>query len=214
MKFVLFAEGHTEKKALPDFFKRWLDPQLPLPIGIKVVRFEGWNDYYAEIATKVRLNLSGKAGADVVAAIGLLDLYGPTFYPSDKSTALERYSWAKQHIEERVNHPRFRQHFAIHETEAWLLSDLSDASPLPRAVKAALPGRCGKPETVNFDEPPARLLDRLYGEKLRRKYKKVTDGANLFQGLSPEVARTKCPHLRLLLEDMLALAKAASETSL
>lgn len=42
MKIVLFVEGHTEKKSLPDFFKRWLDPQLPERIGIKVVRFEGW----------------------------------------------------------------------------------------------------------------------------------------------------------------------------
>lgn len=70
MKIVLFVEGHTEKLALPSFFKRWLDPQLPQPIGIKTVRFEGWRDYYDEIGKKVSLNLSGKAGADVVGAIG------------------------------------------------------------------------------------------------------------------------------------------------
>jgi hypothetical protein len=28
MKFVLFVEGYTEKKALPEFLKRWLDPRL------------------------------------------------------------------------------------------------------------------------------------------------------------------------------------------
>jgi hypothetical protein len=153
----------------------------------------------------VASRVSGKTGADVVAAIGLIDLYGPTFYPPDKSTALERYLWAKDHIEKKVDHPSFRQHFAMHETEAWLLSD---PSILPQKVSAALPGRCAQPETVNFDEPPAKLLERLYRDKLKRGYKKVTDGANLFQILSPDVAGAKCPHLRLLLEEMLALTQA------
>lgn len=139
MKIVLFVEGHTEKLSLPSFFKRWLDPQLPQPIGIKVVRFEGWRDYYDEIGKKVRLNLSGRTGADVVGAIGLLDLYGPTFYPKEVVGAVDRYAWAKAHIEQKVDHPRFHQHFAVHETEAWLLSD---PKILPKEVRTALPGRC------------------------------------------------------------------------
>lgn len=179
MKIVLFVEGHTEKKALPEFFKRWLDPRLSEPVGIKVVRFEGWRDYDSEIATKVRLHLSGKTGVDVVAAIGLLDLYGPLFYPRGVSEPAERYVWAKEHFEARVNEPRFRQHFAVHETEAWLLSD---RRLFPPEVAAALPGKCARPETVNFDEPPAKLLGRLYREKLRTTYKKTIDGANRFAG--------------------------------
>lgn len=201
MKLVLFVEGYTEK-ALPNFFKRWLDPQLAQPIGIKVVRFEGWRNYVDEIAKKVELNLSGKSGADVVGAIGLLDLYGPTFYPAHL-VAEERYAWAKDYLESKVGHPLFRQHFAVHETEAWLLAE---PALLPRAVSAALPGRCAKPETVNFNEPPGKLLERLYREKLQRNYKKVTDGANFFQKLSPDAARAKCPYLGQLLADMHALA--------
>lgn len=203
MKIVLFVEGHTERKALAPFLKRWLDPQLPQPMGIKVVRFEGWRDYYGEIDKKVQLNLSGKSGQKVVGAIGLLDLYGPTFYPSDVKTVEERYEWGKAHIEKRVDHSRFRQHFAVHETEAWLLSD---PLLLPKKVSAALPSKASAPETVNFDQPPAKLLGRLYGEKLRRTYKKVTDGANLFRQLDPNVASRKCPHLKRVLTDMLALA--------
>lgn len=208
MKLVLFVEGHTEKKALPDFFKRWLDPQLPRPIGIAVVRFEGWHDYVDDIAKKVELHLGGKTGADKVGAIGLLDLYGPTFYPSHAVSVAERYAWAKQHLEKDVKHPRFRQHFAVHETEAWLLSQ---PTLLPAAIGAALPGRCAQPETVNFHEPPAKLLDRLYREKQRTGYKKVTDGANLFRGLAPAVARERCPYLGRLLDDMLTLAREGGQ---
>ncbi|MEN6436959.1 MAG: TOPRIM nucleotidyl transferase/hydrolase domain-containing protein, partial [Syntrophobacter sp.] len=39
MKFILLVEGHTEKIALPDFFKRWLDPRLKQRVGIQFVRF-------------------------------------------------------------------------------------------------------------------------------------------------------------------------------
>lgn len=203
MKFVLFVEGHTERKVLPQFLKRWLDPRLPTRTGIKTVRFEGWHHYRDEIGKKVSLNLGGKSGADVIAGIGLLDLYGPTFYPASKVSAADRFHWAKSEIEREVNHPRFRQHFAVHETEAWLLSD---PAVLPNDVRRALPGASVPPEQVDFGEPPAKLLDRLYRKRLSRPYRKIVDGANLFAHLDPERAVKKCPYLKLLLDDMLHLA--------
>jgi hypothetical protein len=63
---------------------------------------------------------------------------------------------------------------------------------------------------VNFDEPPGKLLGRLYQENLGRGYKKVIDGTNLFQALSPDRAYAKCPALKALLDDMLSLAKHAA----
>ena len=78
---------------------------------------------------------------------------------------------------------------------------------LPRAVREVLPAT--PPEKVNFNEPPAKLLDRLYTSKLSRRYKKTTDGTNLFRALDPAVAYAKCPNLKLLLDDMLQLAQAA-----
>ena len=135
MKFVLFVEGATERKGLPEFLKRWLDPRLPAPIGIKPVKFQGSPVYYEEIATRVDLALSGKGGADVVAAIGLLDLYGLSFCPADRKTVEARKAWAKEHLEKRVGNPRFRQHFAIHETEAWLLAH-------PRTCRRRYRKRC------------------------------------------------------------------------
>lgn len=203
MKFVLFVEGKTEKIALRDFIKRWLDPRLPEPVGIRIVRFDGWRDYEKDIPKKVFLNLSGKAGADVIAAIGLLDLYGPTFYPGGTSTVAQRHDWAKRELERSVGHARFRQHFAVHEIEAWLLAD---PTIFPPQVGKALPGNCDQPETVNFRDPPAQLLERLYRARLNTAYKKVTDGANLFRALDPAIAYGKCPYLQRLLDDMLMLA--------
>jgi Domain of unknown function (DUF4276) len=204
MKFVLFVEGHTERLAVPQFLKRWLDPRLARPVGIKPVRFEGWKEYVKDIPKKVALHLSGTAGADVVACIGLLDLYGPTFYPERMVDAAARLAWAKDDLEKRVDNPRFRQYFAVHELEAWLL-----AAPavLPRELRNSLPK--SPPETVNFLEPPARLLDRLYLSRLDRRYRKTIDGTNLFRALDPAVAYAKCPNLKLLLDDMLRIGTEA-----
>jgi hypothetical protein len=58
MKFVVFAEGYTEKKALPGFLKRWLDPRLSQPVGIKIVRFDGWSDYVRGTPKKANLYLT------------------------------------------------------------------------------------------------------------------------------------------------------------
>lgn len=203
MRIALFVEGHTERKVLPAFLKRWLDPRLPQPVGIDVIRFEGWQHYRREIATKVRLQLSGKTAGKTLAAFGLLDLYGPTFYPADRLAAEDRYKWAKQHLEKVVGHPRFRQHFAVHELEAWLLAQPQSLRP---EISKALPAAIQRPETVDFDEPPKKLLSRLYRDKLKRAYAELIDGATLFSKLDPETAASKCPYLRLLLEDLLQLA--------
>ncbi len=168
MKFVLFVEGPTDASVLSPFLRRWLDPRLPVPrrVSIRIVKFNGWPDYERGIAKKVALNLSGKTGEDVIAAIGLLDLYGPTFYPPSLTRAPERYNWGKKHLEELVNHQNFRQHFAVHELEAWLLSS---REIFPVAVQTALPNR--PPEEVNFDEHPARLLAKLYKQRVKSNYR-------------------------------------------
>jgi hypothetical protein len=102
MKFVLFVEGYTEDKALPKFLKKWLDPRLAQPVGIKVVRFEGWQELVKDTPKKALMHLNGPDKGDIIAVIALMDLYGPTFYPNDKKTGDERYDWAKKDLEKRV----------------------------------------------------------------------------------------------------------------
>jgi hypothetical protein len=206
MKFVLFVEGYTEDKALPKFLKRWLDPRLDKPVGIKTVRFEGWAELVKDSVQKALMHLNGPDKEEIIAVIALLDLYGPTFYPKKLTSADERYEWAKRDLEKKVGHPKFHQFFAVHETEAWLLAN-PDLFPIE--VKRALPIKSARPETVNFDEPPAKLLERLYELKIGRRYKKVTNGRELFGRLDPSVAYGKCPRLKELLDVMLELAEEA-----
>jgi hypothetical protein len=202
LKFVFFVEGSAEQ-ALAEWLRRWLDARLPRRIGVQVVRFQGWSDYYDKISKRVHLHLSAAASRDVIAVFGLLDLYAPTFIPEGIEAVADRYRWAKEHLEQRVGHHAFRQHFAVHETEAWLLAEPRN---LPEPIRKALPKRCAQPETVDFDEPPAKLLNRLYREKLRRPFRKVIDGADLFSKLDPERVHQTCPFARQLLDEMLSLA--------
>lgn len=149
--------------------------------------------------------LDGPDKNEIIAVISLLDLYGPTFYPSNLKECKERYDWAKKEIEDKVNQPKFFQFFAVHEVEAWLLSE---PNIFPVGVKGAFPAKIQHPEKVNFDEPPAKLLGRLYPLHVRRSYKKVVNGKELFGKLDPNVAYKKCPRLQELLDKMLELAQA------
>jgi hypothetical protein len=207
VRFVLFAEGHTEREAVGPFLKRWLDPQLDRPVGIRVVRFNGWRHLVDDIARRARTHLDGPKGSEVIAAIGLLDLYGPDdFYPRDRRSAEDRRLWAAKKIQASVKHPKFRMFFAVHEIEAWILSQPEN---LPRAVREALPSKVNQPESIDFSEPPAKLLDRLYAARTGRGYKKVVYGRNLLDKLDPGIAYQKCPHLAELLDYMLAAARQA-----
>ena len=118
----------------------------------------------------------------------------------------ERLEWAKHELQRQANLDRFRVFFAVHELEAWLLSD---PDLFPRSIKQALPGSAQHPESVNFDEPPSKLLERLYRGRLRRSYKKVTDGGSLFDRLDPDTVYSKCPHFGEMMDEMLTLARSA-----
>lgn len=206
MRFILLVEGRTERDAAAAFLKRWLDPQLRQPVGIQTVAFDGYADLVSKMATKARLYLEGPKRSEIIAVIGLLDLYGPSFYPADMATADERYAWGKDHFERGIGLDRFRLFFAVHEFEAWLLSQPDIFS---RRIQNALPQHVAHPERVNFDDPPAKLLERIYKQQTRRNYKKTAHGKQLFAKLDPLTAVEKCPYLKLMLFEMLALAKSA-----
>ena len=204
MKIILFVEGSTEAKTLPAFLKRWLDPRLKQPVAIQAVDFDGAAELIAESPKRIQKYLNGPR-RDVIAVVALLDFHGaPLSYPAGLTEAAERMTWAKQDLEVKADSPHFRQFFAVHELEAWLLSDITI---FPKELQEAFPAKTAQPETVNSHEPPSALLGRLYQSKMRKPYKKPTDGAKLFAALNPEKAYQKCPSLKLLLDEMLALVK-------
>ena len=202
-RIAIFVEGDTERgdarrHTLPAFFRNWLDPQLPPfgKVGITSVKFQGVSNYLDDLAQKVALYLDeGKANF----VVGLVDLYG---IPSSRVnlssfvSVKEKVSAARKYIRglvpQKYQHC-FRQHFAVHEVEAWLL-----AYPLewPDQITKRLP------EQVNFNEPPAKFLKRILGGY----YKKTTAAMNLFPKVDPQTAMNQCPHLKSLMEDLLRIA--------
>src|ERR1043166_7039926 len=158
-RIALFVEGDTERGdarhgTLPVFFHHWLDPQLPpdRKVGITAVKFQGISNYLDDLAQKVALYLDdGRANF----IVGLVDLYGIPSSRVDLSkctSVKEKVNAARQHIRglvRQVYRDRFRQHFAVHEVEAWLLAYPEE---WPAEVRAQITKRPA--ERVNFTEPP------------------------------------------------------------
>ena len=206
MKFVVFVEGDAEKRVLSAFLRRWLDSQTTDRVGVHVIQFKGVHQFTQKVPGVARKHLDGPARHEIIAAIGMLDLCGVDYYPSGLSSSKKRYEWLCRRFRKEVNHTKFRMFCAVHELEAWILSQ---PECLPGKVQKALPGTVQSPESINFDEPPAKLLRKLYNEKLKRPYKKIVDGTNLFAKLDPAVARDRCPYLKSMLDEMLSLAIVA-----
>lgn len=207
MKFILLVEGHTEKISIESFFKKWLDPQLKHPIQIQSVRFNGGGDFKRKMIKKTNDYLNSRQNEEIIAVIGLLDLYGTDIFPSHLTSVKDRYEWGVNHFEKLVNcSNRFHMFFAVHEYEAWLLSQ---PGIFPKNMQNDLK-KISRPETVNFDRPPAKHLDNLYKKHMDRGYKKRVYGQQLFRKLVPDTAIKKCPYLREMLSTILRLAQEAS----
>lgn len=206
-RIALFVEGDSERgdarrKTLPTFFHRWLDPRLPAQgrVGIAAIKFQGVSHYLDDLAQSIELHLTQRRANFVV---GLVDLYGlppDRIDLSDCATVREKVIAARRAIRALVPRElanRFRQHFAVHEVEAWLLAY---PERFPADVRNQITKR--PPETVNFDEPPSRFLKRLL-----RGYKKTVVARNLFPSVDPMVAIERCPYLRALANDLLDIAR-------
>ena len=206
-RIALFVEGDSERgearrKTLAVFFHKWLDPQLPKgsKVGITPVKFQGVSNYLDDLPQKIALYLDYQRANFV---FGLVDLYGIppsridlSEYGSVKEKVIAAREYIRKLVPERYR-GRFRQHFAVHEIEAWLLAYPQE---WPVEIRAQLTRR--DPEEVNFTEPPAKFLKRLLGGS----YKKTTHALNLFPKIDPRVAIDKCPYLRLLATDLLDIA--------
>lgn len=207
MRFLLFVEDNRLRKEIAEYVKRLLDERLSQPVRVTAIGHNGKSDYLDTIRRKVELHLSADSGSDVIAAIGLVDLWTlEEGIPQlrNLSGVQQRWQAAREHIEKLVQQPKFRQHLAAQEVEAWLI-----ASPqvFPPKARRNIKRHAASPEAIGGNESPARLLARVYQKRLGRDYRKVIDGASLFADADPQDAYKACPHFRLMLDDMEQLAK-------
>jgi hypothetical protein len=207
VKFVLLLEGRTEAY-ICEFLGRWLNARLSKNVGFTPVHHEGWHQLVKDARIKTDLHLNHpRRGKDVIAVVGLLDLYGPDFYPPTAQTVAERYEAGKKHMEKLVGNERFFQFFAVHEIEAWLLSD---PGRFRSEVRSEVNKLCSSPETIDSGNPPSKRLNELYRTKFKNAtYDKVGNARNEFPKLDPEKAAEKCPYLREMLTFLLERAREA-----
>ncbi len=215
MKFILFLEGETEEKGVQDFLNRWLKQYFTVGVGVQPDTFSGWPDLHDSAPKKAARYLTGARSLDVIAVVSLLDLYGPTFYPPDKSSVAERYAWGREYMEERVRQhfrrqglpdslaQKYRHFFAVHETEAWFLAQ---PDLFPAEIRLVLEKLPKAPEAVNFTTSPAKLLEQQYIQKLKRRYSKTTNAKNFFPQLDAETVAHRCPYLLAMLHDLRNIA--------
>jgi len=201
LKEIRSAERLVAERCLR-FIHNWLDPQLPegRRVGITPVKFQGVSNYLDGLQRKIALYLDdGRANF----VVGLVDLYGIPASRIDLSqytTVKDKIIAARGYMRSIVPkeyRDRFRQHFAVHEVEAWLLAYPEEWPP---EVRDQITRRA--PEQIDLTEPPAKFLKRIVG-----RYKKTTTAMNLFPKVNPQVAIDKCPFLRQFMEDLLLLAK-------
>ena len=215
MKFYVYVEGDLEQRVLPKLLEKWLYSRLQVSVEFAdPVNFNDCGKFLKEIGRSAHGHLTSPEADNTIAAIGLLDLKGPedhNFYPNACKTVEERHDFGVEEIERRVDHPKFKMFFAVHEFEAWLLSQ---PAIFPQEVQAPLFEGMPDPEEVNFGEPPAARITRVYreavqAERLKRRYRKISMGTSLFNSLDVDLAYEKCSYLRRMLDAVLKLAQDA-----
>lgn len=198
MRVVLLVEGDTEKRSVPHLLRRALEGRGVPNIGVDAVSCVGSANVIAGLPDQVRRIFNGPRRGDVAAIVCLLDVKG---LPEAlrRGSVDESCEAVRRHVVASVSDRRVRAHFAVHEVEAWILGD---EEVLPAPVRDALPNRARHPERVNDQEPPSKLLGRLYRRHVLRDYKKIVDGTHLLSKADPARIENTCPHFKALIDDL------------
>ncbi len=210
MRFVLFVEGDTERLGLPSFFGRWLDRRSAAgaKVGMKVVTLRGLGVFQTKIKRRAEEYLTGKMSGKTVAAFGLLDLHGlqhgdffdgaPKAAQSGLPSVESRVRFGTEKMERLVGLERFHMFFAVHEIEAWMLSQPEILAPADKYL-----GRnVDTPEAINFDNPPSKVLHTAYSRAFKQSYLKTINGPALLEKLDVDIAYEKCPNLARMFDTM------------
>ena len=204
MTLAIYCEGDTEALALPRLVHYFQKSRLGSdPIKIKILNVKGVGNYVRAIGSNVQIRLD--QGDWFV--FGLLDFYGigiplPKLSATVDNPIEARLKHLEQVIVSRVAEPyrkKFKQHFAVHEVEAWIFADERALSK--QLAGARVPSEA-HPEELNTGNHPAKRLASLYS-KHGQTYIKSVDGPLLLKAGEPELIYDKCPHFRLFIDDVL-----------
>ena len=207
MKFILLVEGDAEKLAIAEFLKRWLDPQLKSRVGIRVVNFHGNSQLVRKIAHQGARSIltPPRPARSLPSSVCSIS--------TDLKSIRRTLPRCRNATTGECSTSRSRSIARSSVCSSRFTSSRLGFSGSPTSCRAqvrdALPGTVANPERVDFDEPPAKLLNRVYLSRTRKNYKKTTYGKQLFGKLAPEVVAEKCPYLKAMLDEMLKMAKVA-----
>ena len=202
MRFILIVEGDTEKRSIEGLIRKHLAEKTRKNIGVTAININGYGNFFRDLPQKVKKYLTGPDKEEIIAIAGLMDLYKTPYAREVNRSIRERILQGTQLFEDSVKQDRFRMFFAVHEYEAWLLSDVEKFDP---AIKGRIASHARNPEEVNTDEPPSKYLKRIYSEYLHREYKKTVDGKVLMGRVDPQKVYEKCPNYRVMIDFFVSL---------
>lgn len=201
MRFILVVEGDTEKRSIEGLIRKQITDKTGKNIGITTININGYGNFTHDIPKKVKKYLTGPDKDEILAVAGLMDLYKTPYAGDVNRTVQERIFQGTRLFEDSVQQDQFRMFFAVHEYEAWLLSDAEKFDP---SIRNRIASHARYPEDVNTDEPPSKYLKRLYSEYLHREYKKTVDGKVLMGRINPEQVYEKCPNYREMIDFLIS----------
>jgi hypothetical protein len=201
MRFILIVEGDTEKRSIESLIRNSIKIKTDQNIGVDAINVKGFGNFKKDLQKRVEKHLTGPGNQEIIAIIGLMDLYISPYAKDVHLSLDERISMGTRELEQLVATNMFHMFFAVHEIEAWLLSD---SEKFNNRIRQKI-HQITEPEKVNNDEPPSHYLKKLYSEHLNRGYKKTVDGVNLMKKIDPEKVYQKCPNYRKMIDTMVSL---------
>lgn len=199
-KIVLYCEGHTEEDVLKPLLNQYLKELREVQCALEIDNLKGVGQIKREIGDATRRDLTQSG---VIAVFALVDLYGSGFDTVAKVKAELRRRVPPEYRD------RFHPHLAVHEIEAWIFA-------VPQVLNEWL-GTTIKPfpnpETINTQNPPAKLLEELTRRhKQSRVPTKRSMAQRLFAKISSQEAYvneiySKCKHFKAFVDDLRQTAR-------
>ncbi|MBI1929828.1 DUF4276 family protein [Candidatus Poribacteria bacterium] len=195
-KIMIYCEGDTEEDNLKPLLDRYTEE-----CRLQIRNLGGVGQVKRKIGAVTENQLRPQTG--VIAVFALVDLYGSGFDTVAKVKADLRRRVPPEYRD------RFHPHVAVHEIEAWIFA-------VPQVLNEWL-GTTIKPfpnpETINLQNPPAKLLEEL---TRRHKQSKVPTkrvmAQRLFAKISSQEAYvneiySKCKHFKAFVDDLRQTAR-------